>query len=337
VVFSNVHGTLPMAIGAAHVAVRDRAAVVKSGGQPLTFGGRPMVTIPAGAVIVSDPVNLTVAPMADLAIDTFLPGDTAAWSSPLTVHRGSYTTSYVSSAGNHAGVADLPVASTLNMWWLLARVEVTAAAPARTIVMFGDSITDGTGSTLDANGRWPDVLARRLQAAPATASLSIANLAIAGNRVLSEASPNFGINALARFDRDVLAQPNAAYVVVLEGINDFGMGQPQTRPSAEEVIVGYQQLIARAHGHGLRIYGATLLPFEGAAYFSAEGEAKRQTVNQWIRDSQAFDGVIDFDKVTRDPASPTKLQAAYDSGDHLHPNDAGYKAMGESIDLALFR
>ena len=203
--------------------------------------------------------------------------------------------------------------------------------------MFGDSITDGTGSTLDANSRWPDVLLRRLQATPATAGLSIANVAIAGNRVLSEASPNFGVNALARFDRDVLAQPSAAYVVVLEGINDLGMGQPQTRPSAEDVIVGYRQLIDRAHAHGLKIYGATLTPFEGAAYFSAEGETKRQAINQWIRTSRAFDAVIDFDQVTRDPAAPGKFQPAYDSGDHLHPNDAGYKAMGESVDLGLFR
>lgn len=338
VVLSNVFGTLPITIGSAHVALRDRgAAIVPGSDRTLLFGGRSEATIPAGAVLVSDPVALGVAPLADLAIDLYLPGNTATWSSPLTLHGAAAATSFLSSAGNFAGAAAFPVASTMTSWWLLSRVEVAAARPTRAIVTIGDSITDGTRSTADSNNRWPDELSRRLQSQAATASLAIVNAAIAGNRVLSEQAPNFGINALARFDRDVIAQPGAAYVIVLEGINDIGMGQPETRPSAADLIAAYRQLIDRAHADGLSIFGGTLLPFEGAGYFSAEGEAKRQAVNQWIRTSKAFDGVIDFDAVMRDPAAPTKLRAAYNSGDNLHPNDAGYKAMGQAVDLTLFR
>ncbi len=338
VVFSNTFGTLPITIGAAHVARREaESALVAGSGRRLLFGGRAQAVIPAGAILVSDPVALVLPAMADLAIDVYLPGDTATWNSPLTVHRGAFTTSYVSASGNHAGETPFPSVDKMTTWWLLSRVEVVAPAPARAIVTFGDSITDGTRSTIDGNRRWPDVLSRRLRAQPSTASLAIVNEGIAGNRLLAEASPNLGVNALARFDRDVLAQPGAAYVIVLEGINDLGMARPEARPSAEDLIGAYRQLIDRAHAQGLTIYGATLTPFEGAAYFTPEGEVTRQAVNQWIRTGGAFDAVIDFDKVTRDPASPTKFLPAYDSGDHLHPNDVGYEAMGASIDLALFK
>ena len=200
------------------------------------------------------------------------------------------------------------------------------------VVTFGDSITDGARSTLDMNSRWPDYLARRL-AARKGKTVGVLNAGISGNQVLGDGA---GVSALARFDRDVLMQTGVTHVIVMEGINDIGIARSNPTPSADDLIAGHRQLIARAHARGLKVYGATLTPFEGAAYWSAEGEAKRQALNQWIRTSGEYDGVIDFDQVTRDPAAPTKFLPAYDSGDHLHPGDAGYKAMGEAVDLKLF-
>jgi lysophospholipase L1-like esterase len=239
---------------------------------------------------------------------------------------------YASAAGNHAGSASLPVASRATSWFLLARVEVSAPANAGAVVTFGDSITDGARSTTDTNNRWPDHLARRLAANRGTA-MAVLNAGISGNRVLGDGA---GVSALARFDRDVLMQTGVTHVVVMEGINDFGLARNNPSPSADDLIAGHKQLIERAKARGLRIYGATLTPFEGAAYWTPEGEAKRQALNEWIRKSGAYDGVIDFDAATRDPNAPTKILPAYDSGDHLHPGDAGYKAMGEAVDLALF-
>jgi lysophospholipase L1-like esterase len=338
VVFSNAFGTSPITVGAAGIALRDKDAVILAGSaRPLTFSGQATTTIPAGATMISDAVNLTAAPMSDLAIDLFLPSDTATWPSPLTYHGSAVQTSYVSASGNHVGEATLSNPTNVASWFLLERVEATAPSNAAAIVTFGDSITDGTRSTPNTNSRWPDVLAKRLQANPATRHLSVLNAAIAGNRVLAEANAVFGVNALARFDRDVLAQPGVRFVTVLEGINDIGMAREPSRPSAAELIAAYQQLIERAHEHGVKIFGATLTPFEGAAYYTPEGEAKRQAINTWMRTSKAFDGVIDFDAVIRDPAQPTKFIPAFNSGDNLHPNDAGYKAMGEAVDLGLFK
>jgi lysophospholipase L1-like esterase len=226
----------------------------------------------------------------------------------------------------------LPVAGRANAWFLLARVEVMAPANTMALVAFGDSITDGARATADTNSRWPDVLARRLSARRG-AGVAVLNAGISGNRVLGDGA---GVSALARFDKDVLLQTGVTHVIVMEGINDIGIARANASPSAEDLIAGHKQLIERAHARGLRIYGATLTPFEGAAYYTAEGEAKRQALNEWIRTSKAYDGVIDFDRVTRDPNAPTKFLPAYDSGDHLHPGDAGYKAMGEAVDLALF-
>lgn len=338
VVFSNAFGTAPITVGAAGIAIRDKeSAIVAGSSRPLLFSGQATTTIPAGAAIVSDAVNLKAAAMADLAIDVFLPADTGTWPSPLTIHNGAMDTNFVSASGNHVGDASFSSPTTTPSWFLLARVEALAPTNAAAIVTLGDSITDGTRSTPGTNSRWPDVLARRLQANPATRHLSVLNAGIAGNRVLTEANSAFGINVLARFDRDVLAQPGVRYVVVLEGINDIGMAARGAGPAAAELIAGHQQMIERAHVHGLKIFGATLTPFEGAAYYSPEGEVKRQAVNSWIRTSKAYDGVIDFDKVIRDPAQPTKFLPAFNSGDNLHPNDAGYKAMGEAVDLALFK
>lgn len=335
-VLTNALGSAPLNIGAAYAGLRDKdAKIVPGSGQALTFNARPSVTIPAGAVILSDPIDLSVSAMTDLAIDLFLPEDMLAPASPLTTHFAAAQTNYISAAGNFAGAADLPGAQTTLSWFFLERVEVTAPAPVNAIVTFGDSITDGTRSTPDTNARWPDVLAKRLLARPG-ARYAVLNAAIAGNRLLSEANIPFGINALARFERDVIGQTGVADVIVLEGINDIGMARANPLPASADIIAAHEQLIERAHAKGLKIFGATLTPFEGAAYFSPAGEAKRQAFNSWLRTSKAYDGVIDFDAVTRDPQNPTKLLPLYDSGDHLHPNDAGYQAMGSSIDLALF-
>lgn len=335
VVLTNVFGTAPLRIGAAHVAVRQKdAAIVAGTDRTLTFSGQPEVTIPAGAIVVSDPAMLLVPAFGDLAIDLFVPDDTA--DHPLTVHRFSYQTSYLSASGNHAGEADLPDAAKTNAWYFLADVEVSAADRTPVVITLGDSITDGTGSTADTNGRWPDVLARRL-AGQRGARVAVLNAGIAGNRLLSESIPEFGVNILARFDRDVLVHPGVTHVVVMEGINDIGGGRDDASPSASDLIAADKQLIERAHARGVKIIGATLTPFEGAAYYTETGEAKRQAVNAWIRGGGGFDGIIDFDAAVRDPENPKRFAAAYDSGDHLHLNDAGYKTMADAIDLRLFK
>jgi lysophospholipase L1-like esterase len=334
-VLSNAFGTSPVTIGAAHVALRDReSAIIPASDRALTFSGRPTMTIPAGALLLTDAVALAVPAASDIAIDLYLPGNTNA-PSPVTMHNGALQTSYVTETGNHVGEPTAPVIATMQSWFGLARIEVLAPGPVETVVAFGDSITDGSRSTPDTNSRWPDALARRLSAR--NVALSVANSGIGGNRVLSEGAFQAGINALARFDRDALDIPGARHVIVLEGINDIGNARQNPTPTAEDLIAAHKQLITRAHARGIRIYGGTLTPFEGAAYFTQVGEAKRQALNEWIRTSGAYDGVIDFDAATRDPARPTQFLAQYDSGDHLHPNDAGYKAMGDSIDLSLFK
>ncbi len=333
VVLSNAFGTAPIAIGAGHIALRDKeSAVVASSVKPLTVSGASTFSILAGATVVTDPVDLTVQPVSDLVIDLYVPNDIGVSSSPVTTHNGASQTNFVSETGNHSGVTNLPVNGRSGAWFMLARVEVTAPARTAALVAFGDSITDGARSTADTNNRWPDQLARRL-AARKGEGVAVLNAGISGNRVLGDGA---GVSALARFDRDVLMQTGVTHVVVMEGINDIGVARNNPSPTAEDIIAGHKQLIERARARGLKIYGATLTPYEGAAYFTPEGEAKRQAVNQWIRTSKSYDGVIDFDMVTRDPAAPTKFLPAYDSGDHLHPGDAGYKAMGDAVDLALF-
>jgi lysophospholipase L1-like esterase len=333
IVLSNAFGTAPIQIDAAHVALREKESnIVASSAKPLTFSGNPATAILPGAVVLTDPVGLNVAAGSDLVVDLFVPGELGVGPSPLTVHNGAGQTNYVSQTGNHSGVTTLPVASTTNAWFLLARVEVVAPANTLALVAFGDSITDGARSTVDTNSRWPDVLARRL-AARRGPPVAVLNAGISGNRVLGDGA---GVSALARFDRDVLMQSGVTHVIVLEGINDIGLARSNPSPSADDLIAGHKQLIERARARGLKIYGATLTPFEGAGYFTPEGEAKRQALNAWIRTSKAYDGVIDFDRMTRDPNAPSRFLPAYDSGDRLHPGDAGYKAMGEAVDLALF-
>jgi lysophospholipase L1-like esterase len=338
---ANTFGTARLEIGAAHIGVRDTGAdIVAGAGKPLTFGGSPSIAISPGAHVLSDAVDLEIPMLADIAIDLYLPGNvTASTETPVTAHASAFQTSYVSAPGNHTGVTPFPVAATTTSWFFLMGVDVMAASDTGGIVAFGDSITDGTGSTLDTNNRWPDHLARRLLTGEGNVKMGVMNLGIAGNRVLY----NFvGQNAQARFDRDVLAQPGVTHVIVLAGINDIGL-PGSFRPldetvTAEEIIVGYKQLIVRAHTRGLKIFGGTLTPFETPfpGYYSPAKETVRQAVNEWIRTSGAFDAVIDFDAATRDPSRPTRFLPPYD-GDRLHLSDAGYEAMAAAIDTTLFR
>jgi lysophospholipase L1-like esterase len=343
VVLSNSLGTLPLRVGAAHVALRATgASIVAASDHVLTFGGLPHSTIPPGALLISDPVDLAVPDYGDLAVDLYLPDDTSAWKSPVSLHPASWQVNYVSEPGDHAGAPAFPVAGTTAYRrsdglpsassFFLGRVEVVRTDAAGVLVAFGDSITDGTQSGIDQNKRWPDLLGARLAAAGT--HMAVVNGGIGGGRVLED---GVGPNALARFDRDVLAQPGVRYVTILEGINDIGVGGANASPSVAELIAGHRQMIDRAHARGLRIFGATLTPFEGAAYWTKEGEAKRQALNDWIRTSGAYDGVLDFAAVVQDPEKPTRSRPEYDSGDHLHPSPAGYAAMANSIDLKLFQ
>jgi lysophospholipase L1-like esterase len=334
VVLSNAFGTAPLEIGGAGLALqREGAAVDPASIKMVTFAGQRKASVLAGATLLSDPVDMKIEPLADLVVDLYIPGDIGVGSSPATTHNGASQTSYISKAGDHVGEVDLPVDKQTGAWFVLARVEVAAEKGTRAVVTFGDSITDGARSTVDKNARWPDELARRLAAARG-ARVAVLNAGISGNRVLGDGA---GYSALARFDKDVLMQTGVTHVIVLEGINDIGVAGANPSPSADDLIVGHRQLIARAHARGLKIYGATLTPYDGAAYYSPEGETKRQALNNWIRTSGEYDGVIDFDKLTRDPEAPSKFSADADSGDHLHPGDTGYKAMGDLVDLGLFK
>ncbi|MET0980714.1 MAG: SGNH/GDSL hydrolase family protein [Telluria sp.] len=342
---SNELGTTPLRIGAAHIARRGAGAEIMTGtDRVLTFSGSPSITIPAGAPVLSDPVDLDVPALSDLAVSLYLPGQVQA----TTIHGSAFQTNYVSLPGNFTGAATLPTQRTITSWPFLTEVDVSAPGSGA-IVALGDSITDGAVTTVDANRRWPDLLALRLQTTRdrLNTRLGIVNRGIGGNRLLRDPGeqPLFGRAALARFDRDVLATAGVQHLVVLIGINDIGHPGTGTIPASEAVtpqdlIAGYRQLIARAHAKGIPVYGATLTPFEGTVfpgYYTPEKEAVRQAVNNWIRTSDEFDGVIDFDRAVRDPAHPTRMLPAYDSGDHLHPNDLGMQAMANAIPLELFR
>ncbi len=331
---SNQYGDRPLVIGSVHIALRTSGANVDpSTDRPVTFNGRSSIVIRAGANLVSDGVSLAMPNHADVAISLFIT-DSARLA---TTHALGMQTNYVSAPGDFAAAASFASDTTLRFWPFLAGVDVVNPAVTGVIVAFGNSITDGYGSTPDSNARWPDVLARRLLASKEPVK-AIVNAGISGNRVLS---PGAGPSALERFDRDVLMQPGITHVIVLEGINDINGGtnaaNPSNEISAEELIGGHKQLIDRAHERGIVIFGATLTPEGGMRGANAARDAKRIALNTWIRTSGAYDGVIDFDKLTRDPTDTTRFLPAYDSGDHLHPGDAGYKAMGDAIDLALFR
>lgn len=332
---SNVFGTRPLTIKGARVAVSaalDSPRIVPATDRALTFSGRSEVTIPAGADYWSDPVSLKIAPLTDLAISLRY----AEAPDVQTGHPGSRATSYVL-AGDHAADADLPGAKTVDRWFQISSVEVVASKPAGAIVAFGDSITDGYGVQPNTNLRWTDALTARLKGR----NLSVLNLGIGGNRVLLD---GLGPNALARFERDVLSQSGVSHLILLEGVNDLGVltrdapATPEAHKAlVEQVIAAYRQMIDRARARGIKVIGATILPYGGSAYYhpGPESEADRQAINAFIRAPGNFDGVIDWDKALRDPARPTHLLAAYDN-DGLHPNLAGYKAMADAIPLSLF-
>jgi lysophospholipase L1-like esterase len=333
--FSNRFGREPLRIGSAHVALSAQgSSIIDGSDRELTFDHLTSIVIPPGATVVSDPVALRVPAFANLAISTYFPGMALA----STEHTMALTTSYAA-GGNHVDAAQLdPAGATENAWYFLSGVDVYAPHDSA-VVAFGDSITDGWRSTADQNRRWPDDLATRLAAAPNTAKagvLGVVNSGISGNRVLLDGA---GPNALARFDADVLARSNARYLIVMESVNDIGRYARDHQPYgnlAQRLESGLAQMAVQAHQHGIAVFAATLTPYKGCSYYSPEGEAVRRQLNQWIRTSDVFDGVVDFAKATRDPQHPLRFLPEYDSGDHLHPNDAGFKAMAAAIDLNLF-
>ncbi len=336
---SNAYGLHDLAVGATHLGLRSQGADMAPGsGRFLMFNGSPSTTIPAGALVVSDPVDLDVPPLADLAVSVYLPGELPE-GFRLTGHSNGHQTNYISRVGNFASAADFPVQQATDAFLFVSGVEVLAPLEVGGIVAFGDSITEGNISQLDANHRWPDQLARRLLARQGSRLLGVANQGIGGNRMLHDGR---GENGLRRFDRDVLSQPGVTHVIVLLGINDLRNSghKPEEVVTAEEMIAGLHQLAMRAHAVGLKVFGGTLLTWEHetfkGGFYTPEGEVKRQAVNTWIRESGAFDAVIDFEASLRDPSHPTRMLPQWDSGDHLHPSDPGYQHMADSIDLALF-
>lgn len=335
---SNAFGTAPLTFSEVAVAraVRPGSAVVTDS-RAVTFGGRAEVTVPAGADYVSDPVDFPVKALESLAISFHLPQAPAQQ----TGHPGSRTTTFFAK-GRHVADADLPGAGHTVRWYQVSGVDVPAGAQTAAIVAFGDSITDGFGVGPDRSERWPDVLAERLQADPRLRRLSVLNHGIGGNRLLKD---ELGPNGLARFERDVLAQTGVRYVIVLEGVNDLGTSvkdgpmTPETHARLVADMIGaYRQMVARARARGIKVIGATILPFVGCFYEpSAAHEADRQALNAWIRTPGNFDAVIDFDALMRDPARPDRMRPDLDSGDHLHPSIAGYRAMAEAVPLSLFK
>jgi lysophospholipase L1-like esterase len=334
IILSNEFGLDPLTINAAYIAPRTKGSDIDTvNARPLTFGGSTSIVIPAGALAISDPAAIRLAPLSDVAVSFVVPTQPLR---QVSAHGFADQTSYAA-AGSVSGAASLTTPTEITNWPFLKGIDVRTSGDAASIVAFGDSITDGAHSTRDTNKRWPDFLAQRLQADKKLRNLGVLNEGIGGNRVLHD---NTGPSALARFDRDVLAQAGVKYLVILESINDIGHAQDPNNPydvvSAEDLIQGLSQLAARAHTHGIKVYGATLTPYVGAKYASPAGESIRQAVNKWIRTTSVLDGFIDFDKATQDMNNAAVFSLLSDSGDHLHPGDAGYKAMGDAIDLKLF-
>jgi lysophospholipase L1-like esterase len=340
--FSNAFGGTALPITAVTLAlpVGGRAGVsgIRAGTtRTVTFSGRPSVLVPVGAQVVSDPLDFEVAPRSNLTVTVYLAEGQA--SGNITSHPGSRTTSYLL-AGNHVTAADLPSATPVEHWYLLSGVETWSGGDTAAVVVLGDSLTDGRGSTTNGNDRWPDRLLDRLQSDPATSEVAVLNQAAGGNRVLDD---GLGPGALARLDRDVLAQSGVEWLVVFEGVNDIGTAEPTEAAQkrvAEELIFAYEQIVARSHTHGIRVYGATLSPFGGHdGYDDPAGRrrAARRRVNYWIRTAERFDAVLDFDRATRDPDRPGHLLPALDTGDHLHLNPAGYRALADAVPARLFR
>jgi lysophospholipase L1-like esterase len=351
--FSNACGNQPLPIGAAHVALVSKdAKIIPESDRTLTFAGKGSSRIPPGAPMLSDPVDLKFSAFAEIAVSIFLTGKV----DNTTFHLAGQKPTYLSEPGDFTATPEIPNATTKPSWFFLSGLEVFAPSRTTATLALGDSITDGVGAKQGDYNDWPDLLANRLAAQKGFPGMAVVNTGIGGNRVLHDGA---GVSALARFDRDVLAQPGIANIILLEGINDVGwprMKPPAPRPggaaqgaasmespfakelvSAQDIIAGYQQLIDRARQHGIKVFIATLLPYEGADYYTEDGETIRVAVNQWIRTSNAADGYFDFDKAVRDPSHPTRFRDGYHSGDNLHPSAIGYKAMADAVDLAVLR
>ena len=338
---SNAFGTEPLHFASVHIARAvspASSALVRGSDAPLIFAGAPGVTVPAGAEYLSDSISFPVAPLSNLMVSYYL----NAAPSRQTGHPGSRETTWFLH-GNHVSDLELPAAQQVEHWYEVSGVDVLAPSDAASIVALGDSITDGHATTTNGNNRWTDALAERLQADPSTSHISVLNEGTGGNHLLTD---GLGPNALARFDRDVIAQAGVRWVIVLEGINDIGRlsresGTPESehRELVHEIIAAYQQMIARAQAHGMMAIGGTITPFAGSGYYhpASASEEDRTEINQWIRAPGNFDAVVDFDEVIRDPAHPDRILPAYDSGDHLHPSPAGYQAMADAVPLSLFR
>jgi lysophospholipase L1-like esterase len=324
---SNEFGDRPMRLGSVHVALVEHDGETQSGSDHVVrFSGSAGVTIPAHAPMLSDPVDWQLPALAQIAISVFLPQET-----PPPAHRVS---EYVSAEGDFTASPKMPGAELVRTGALVSQVEVSGRPGRHVVVTFGDSITEGFGSTVNAFHDWSDLLAERLGQDRGTRGWAVVNAGINSNRLLHDTP---GENALARFDRDALAVPGIATVILLEGINDIGYSftHPGEAITADEIIAADMQLVARAHAHGIRIIGGTLTPFEGSHYYDPAGEQIRQAVNRWIRSGGAFDGVVDFDQALCDPSHPARVSAPLERGDHLHPNDLGYAAMAHAIDLEL--
>jgi len=329
---SNMAGAPPLEIGAAHIALRkSESAIVEGTDRAVTFGSSSSFTIPPGVMAVSDPVDLDVAPLSDVAVSLYLPHDTGT----PTSHTVGLHTAYISS-GDVTGSPEMPNAGTMFAYAWLTGIDVVAPPDALTVVALGDSITDGYATTRDADRAWPTLLAKRLNANGA-ARVAVVNQGISGNQVLRDGA---GVSALARLDRDVFSRPGVKWVILLEGINDINLRGRTDGPNAltsDDLIWGYRQIIARCHAHGVKVLGATIMPEEGVPTASERGEEIRQTVNRWIRAKGNFDRVVDFDAVVRDPQRPVRVKAEFDPGDHIHPNDLGNQAMADAFDLKVFQ
>ncbi len=351
--FSNECGNQSLPIGAAHIALAAKDdKIIATSDRILTFSGKGSTSIPPGAPMLSDPVDLKFSAFAEIAVSIFLPTNVGN----VTFHLAGQKPTYLSEPGDFTTKAEIPNATTKPSWFFLSGLEVFAPSRITSTLALGDSITDGVGAKQGDYNDWPDLLANRLAAQKGLPAMAVVNTGIGGNRVLHDGA---GISTLARLDRDVLAQPGIANIILLEGINDIGwprMKPPAPRPgdpaqsaasmespfakelvSAQDIIAGYQQIIDRARQHRIKVFIATLLPYEGADYYTEDGEAIRAAVNQWIRTSSAADGCFDFDKAVRDPSRPKRFRDGYHSGDNLHPSTIGYKAMADAVDLAVLR
>jgi lysophospholipase L1-like esterase len=344
--FSNEFGSSPLSIGSATLAIpTDASSVKQESVRSITFEGHNSITIPTGAPVLSDPITFSVTPGSEISVSIYFPKPITT----PTLHAFAFKHAVVSQHGDFTHAEKIQAAAVSTASISVSAVLVPSEPPQRLVVAFGDSITDGDGSTVDADNNWPSNLIRRAAKGPKSSTLAVVNEGIVGNRLLRDGDI-FGVSASARFDRDALVLPGVTHVVLLEGLNDIGfpgakmdgqyLADPAEARSAQDITDAYRELISRAHARGLKLIGATITPCEGVdirGYYSEAKEATRQEVNKWIRTSGAFDGVIDFDAVVRDPSHPSQLLPKFSSKDHLHPNDAGYKVMADSIDLDLFK